>query len=40
MDSLRDCATEKGIHYLGLCRLGKRELGTFIDVGDEKPMRA
>jgi hypothetical protein len=40
MDNLRDCVAEKGVHSLGLCRLGRRELGTWIVVGVENPMRA
>jgi hypothetical protein len=29
MDNLRDCMEEKGVHSLGLCRLGRRELVYF-----------
>jgi hypothetical protein len=29
MDSLRDYVAEKGIHSLGLCGLGRRELVYF-----------
>ena len=29
VDNLRDCVEEKGVHSLGLCRLGIRELVYF-----------
>jgi hypothetical protein len=29
MDSLRDCMEEKGAHYIGFYRLGRREMVYF-----------
>jgi hypothetical protein len=39
-DCLRDCMAEKGGGCsLGWCKMGRRELGTWIFVGVGKPMR-